>query len=183
MWKMPGSDPPPKCGIFHIFFLTGSLIVKKYILWNEVAPQHLTWLMYGSRNKCTFTLSCNSSLNIKCNNRCPVVSTFTCSLHLPAVRSTSIHEIKIQETKHQCSQHNMKTQPDSSYKKQSPNHSFHLKYYWASPQWKANLFLSFSLSLRKLQCAIKFNKMIFSWSFDLTDVMNTISFSKSFSLN
>ena len=87
-----GSDPNVEFSTF--FFLTGSLIVKKYILWNEVAPQHLTWLMYGSRNKCTFTLSCNSSLNIKCNNRCPVVSTFTCSLHLPAVRSTSIHEIK-----------------------------------------------------------------------------------------
>ena len=29
MWKMPGYGPPPKCGIFHIFFffLTGSLIL------------------------------------------------------------------------------------------------------------------------------------------------------------
>ena len=23
MWKMPGSGPPPKCGIFHIFFFDG----------------------------------------------------------------------------------------------------------------------------------------------------------------
>ena len=49
----------------------------------------------------SFTHSCNSSplmlsAVLSSINRCTVVSIFTCSQHLPAVRSTSIHEIKKQ---------------------------------------------------------------------------------------
>ena len=77
----------------------------------------------------SFTHSCNSSplmlsAVLSSINRCTVVSILTCSQHLIAVRSTSIHEIKKQNIN---VVNIIRTQPDSKYKKQSPNHSYQLK--------------------------------------------------------
>ena len=58
--------------------------------------------MYFSQRLQKLTHSCNFSLLMLSKpgqssiNRCTVVSIFTCSQHLSAVRSTSIHEIKKQ---------------------------------------------------------------------------------------
>ena len=53
MWKMSGSGPPPKCGIFHIFFLTGSLNNMSSLSWKNysifVSIKELHYSLRGER--------------------------------------------------------------------------------------------------------------------------------------